>query len=817
MPSAPYEWLDKVAMSCETLPVLAGDFADREDVDDAEDAFIRFVLGGRFHHTNGGLYLAQVTQPQHAGGLIPADFISASMQGGSFENIPVHEIPHVKLGFADRLTAWLCLPELYYKGCSPQLLLPDIWDIHQAVLAAMATSGVDLNNGLGGGNEDPMEQPATLFDFLSMSSRELRRFASPARVGVYSSGIFPQELRAALDNDVRFRQSFFVYHLSSKATPAGHDPRNSAARRANWNEVRDTLEMLQTEDNFAGWMARISVQFGQDNAALVWQPQAVAQCLDSLLPDVEEAVREELSERRQSKQAAITGVLGDTTLDISSAKALYSYIELRNHFRNQSERRPGWKVITPADTLPGNLRTLLQKTLAAESQCFKLAGEAAGDVSATLAVHVKLYEMQDALKAFPATSELLYLLPRKAWWNFRATRINAVRRVLKRLQLAPPDACLWEEVLAFNAACVSILNSCIISQLESSMMQELLQQMAYFIVPEANNEEEAEWGYNGGHFKSWIEDRGAYFVADTIKNVFENMEGPHIYRIHSRVEVDEDTLVAIYQQKSMSHLRSHFGLGSHWTRLVKLNPSANYRLYKGGCTTLVDATSRRPRASPRDFNNITALNIQIHRPVVQTGPDIRGPGNSYDRVNEVLQGSLIDVLNRLYRQFAHDLMMKSPNKLKGGTYITLRSAELASVTPDYYFHPILPLISARVVLCQPEAWEKNISHLFPSKGNMASSTSNGYPGCTYFRAWTELLNRLDEWDAFQVTAEMRSEVAKFLWLPRTEKGSMWTTRKETQNMTRALPYEDCGSSPYIAANPRYIRGLENLNRFALRR
>lgn len=388
---------------------------------------------------------------------------------------------------------------------------------------------------------------------------------------------------------------------------------------------------------------------------------------------------------------------------------------------------------------------------------------------------------------------------------------------MKQLRVAPPDACLWEETLAFNAVCVSILNSCIIPQLESPAMRQLLRRVAYYNVPEANTAEEAEWGYNSGHLEPWIEKRGAYFVADAAKNLFPDMPGSYIYRVSIRVQFDEDMLVAVYQQESMSHLRSKFGLGSHGTKLIRSNGLTNRRLYKGGSTILADAMSRRPRATALVFNNIGALNIEVAQPAKRTGQDAREQDVvGYSKVDEMLQGSVVDILNRLYRQLAHDIMAKSPNKHKAGSYTTLRPAEIAAVTQEVYLHPILPFTCARVVLCQENIWDAVVANLFPPKGKMAAANATGYPTSTYFQAWTVFLNRLDEWDAARVTAEMRSEVAKLLWLPRTNKGSMWITRKEPMESSIVLPAETYEPCPLIAANPRYIRGLDNLNRFILR-
>lgn len=304
---------------------------------------------------------------------------------------------------------WLCLPELYYKGCSPQVLLPDIWDICEANRVAL---GENANHD----NADANEEPASLSDFLSMSPLQFTQFASAAPLSDITAAHFLQDLQAVLDDDPRFRQSFLVHHLKPKSDNPVHDARSRAGRPIAWYWAINPLERLLTDLDMEGWVGSVSVEFCSNDKVLLWQPQALKQCLDHLLPEVEAGLTEELSNKRESAQLAVTHALGDTTLDISSAKQPFLYIQLRNHFRTESERRPGWKAFTPVDTFPQKIQGLLQAAMAAESQCFKLADATGGDVLATLTVHVKLAQMERALTTFPATKELLYRLPREAWW-----------------------------------------------------------------------------------------------------------------------------------------------------------------------------------------------------------------------------------------------------------------------------------------------------------------------------------------------------------------------------------------------------------------
>ncbi|EKM49391.1 uncharacterized protein PHACADRAFT_33458 [Phanerochaete carnosa HHB-10118-sp] len=536
------------------------------------------------------------------------------------------------------------------------------------------------------------------------------------------------------------------------------------------------------------------------------------------LPRMDGSMKAELSQKKKSTSGAFTYALEDTTLDMSPGEDGILRIEFKTHTEAETAKLPGWKVFRPEDTFPQRMPKLFGATLAAQSQCFKLASQASGDASATLALHIKLIHLQDALAVFPQQDLLLYQLPRKAWWEFRALRISAVRAVMKRLSDAPPDVCIWEESLALGAVCTSILNSCVIPQLESKEMCELLDQVAYQFVPTASNANQAEMGYNAGNSKPWIEERGAYFVADVIQNSIGDQPNAWFYRVPKRIKLSEELLIVIYRQESASHLRRQFHLGSHRTKLVRLNYRTNRRLHKGKDTLLADAVSKRPLGAELTFDNIAELDIQLTQPATRRGRDTRGvPVSRYDKDDDMLKGSLVEVLNRMYRQLAHDIMNKSPNRRGGGgAYTTLGLAEITAVSPELYFHFDLPFISARVLHCSETVWDTVVENLLPGKAHMASASTTAYPACTYFKAWTTLLNRLNDDNASLVVMLMRNEVSQFLWLPRTEKGAMWATRKEPMAGCIALPEEKIESSPFIAANPQYVKGPETMKRFSLR-
>ncbi|EKM49392.1 uncharacterized protein PHACADRAFT_33459 [Phanerochaete carnosa HHB-10118-sp] len=466
MPRHPNEWLPRGLMTAESFAGHVKKIADNADISDKEDALVCLALGGRISSPGEpGTLLVQVVPPASitgppAAGRMLEDIMGTSvkfptrhglniykcppvapdlfnwlnltkdidnavcrklpnpynpykyligLQNGTFPDIPIHEIPHVRFGFASRLTIWLCLPELYYAGGSSRVLLPDIWDIHTTLSAAFTQCGTDQRL-------HRHAAPTSFSEFLSLPPLQLRRFNSPVELPPQNVEAFLQHLRGALAVDSRFKNSFFAYHLKPEANQLCHNYDSEATREYESNKATEPLEMLITNEDFEGWVGRVSVTFRKDNQALLWQPQALEHCIDMFLPRMDGSMKAELSQKKKSTSGAFTYALEDTTLDMSPGEDGILRIEFKTHTEAETAKLPGWKVFRPEDTFPQRMPKLFGATLAAQSQCFKLASQASGDASATLALHIKLIHLQDALAVFPQQDLLLYQLPRKAWW-----------------------------------------------------------------------------------------------------------------------------------------------------------------------------------------------------------------------------------------------------------------------------------------------------------------------------------------------------------------------------------------------------------------
>lgn len=98
MPGYPHEWLDRAFFTIDSLPIHAAEALHRDDLDDAEDAFIRLMLGGRYAGPDG-LCLAKITPPSRAVNGVRAVRKLEDIMGIS-SKFPTHQNLHI----------WRCPP-----------------------------------------------------------------------------------------------------------------------------------------------------------------------------------------------------------------------------------------------------------------------------------------------------------------------------------------------------------------------------------------------------------------------------------------------------------------------------------------------------------------------------------------------------------------------------------------------------------------------------------------------------------------------------------------------------------------------------------
>ena len=128
----------------------------------------------------------------------------------------------------------------------------------------------------------------------------------------------------------------------------------------------------------------------------------------------------------------------------------------------------------------------------------------------------------------------------------------------------------------------------------------------------------------------------------------------------------------------------------------------------------------------------------------------------------------------------------------------------------------LPFDAVMITLNKPEDWKKILEVLLPGKGYTPTSERRGFDQAVYFKAWTELLNRLDDMQAMQVVEIARRRLGKVAWLPACTRAALWISRDGgRKSTTRRLPEGYKGPTPVIAVNA-LMSSQRHVSRFRLR-
>lgn len=228
---------------------------------------------------------------------------------------------------------------------------------------------------------------------------------------------FTTALFQHMDADLRFRNGFFVHHITT-ASALSHSLTDADERQRAWDQAEQLLNELETDEEKQTWIGDVSLVFQEDNAVLAWQQGAIRKCLARLLPDHTEALDDLLDKHQTSSSAAITYSFGDAAVNLVSLQSPIIFADFST--AEYSIKPRGWKALKGSDMLPGNMQGLHQTARAAEQQCRAFAQEPTsdGDVECCLRIRARLSALDKVLvNNVPRENELLYKISKADWWR----------------------------------------------------------------------------------------------------------------------------------------------------------------------------------------------------------------------------------------------------------------------------------------------------------------------------------------------------------------------------------------------------------------
>ncbi|KAI9069962.1 hypothetical protein FKP32DRAFT_1558697, partial [Trametes sanguinea] len=173
---------------------------------------------------------------------------------------------------------------------------------------------------------------------------------------------------------------------------------------------------------------------------------------------------------------------------------------------------------------------------------------------------------------------------------------------------------------------------------------------------------------------------------------------------------------------------------------------------------------------------LSQLGLVIRHPVQLTGRDIEGLWIDDDPDAITPETDLDEFIDRLWAQFAYDLIQISPN-LKNRhalPYTTLSYEEQLEVTPELFKRPILPFRAVYFRSRDSQFWLQQFDRFFPPS-NKTLDKSQNFPKCRYYHQWLELRGLMPAVDFNKVRRALWAQFRKLWWLPHTETGRIWDT------------------------------------------
>jgi hypothetical protein len=164
-------------------------------------------------------------------------------------------------------------------------------------------------------------------------------------------------------------------------------------------------------------------------------------------------------------------------------------------------------------------------------------------------------------------------------------------------------------------------------------------------------------------------------------------------------------------------------------------------------------------------------------------------------------------LSLLWRQFAIDIVAKSPNPHGAGnpSYLRLSETQRQTVTEDLYRNLSLSQIFRSVAYKtgSQNDWERAFKWLFPERGFVMTAKIQNYRQCRYFNMWIDFLQDDNNGDALVNDArqELRARLGTWQWLPDAQQDRMWTTKVHS-GFTHWPPSNDPRNAPRILLQRR---------------
>ena len=288
--------------------------------------------------------------------------------------------------------------------------------------------------------------------------------------------------------------------------------------------------------------------------------------------------------------------------------------------------------------------------------------------------------------------------------------------------------------------------------------------------------------------------RGMFFVSDVV----ELRRGRAVYGTSNRYVLSGAPLAKVYQKATEADLRSEFRMSS--VVAIQEQPPDQQRRNPGLISPRYDHqwTASPPR--PVIWHGLPNFELLDEADVEE--PSYGGRFNNENAKSLLLGEDLHAILNAILYQFVHDIFFNCPDSRDNGYFNMLSSDERLNVRIAYIQDDVLPFKCAHLLVPDLEKWGTVLGSLFPGPGYHPPESAKIYRRCSYFHAWTLLLNRLPIAAALSTTNAMHTMVNDLAhWLPDATRSALWSSASQLEARWVTLPAHWEGTAPKIVVNP----------------
>jgi hypothetical protein len=389
-------------------------------------------------------------------------------------------------------------------------------------------------------------------------------------------------------------------------------------------------------------------------------------------------------------------------------------------------------------------------------------------------------------------------------------RVRAVRYATGRLYSCDYNLRVWPHSLTLGIALPKLLDISLMATKSQPWDQQLLEQTTVRWSGEEADEDDLEVCFDLKQDVPLIRERGMYFLCDIQETSLdsenlgedadvEKRRNLTVLHVPAGQAMDIDFITSAYKQNSFAELKAQFHISSVAT--LPIGTGDSIPRHRGMTNIYLDVWETYPPL-PLRFPAVQDIKLG---PSITTWKKHDDNDNEEDEYSipalKLLEKNCMDtILHHIFMQFVHDLINKCPPRRNGKPNCSMSLVERSNVPYTILFDTSVPFYAVHLIPVKLSFWEQIIHRLFPDQGYAPPATMHHFGQCSYFIAWTMVMNRLTRSQAMRTKDAVMNWLWGVDWLPYATKTALWGSGKGSKGY-RTLPKDWNDNAVRLAVNP----------------